>query len=125
MATREKSNMDKLITLCDHPWIQERWEKEYGDHTYSGKYNKYGGVLLQPRQVRKEDKIIWLPVGWNPETGNWQVDDLILEVGKTCPIGEVAYCFWGWKQNKLGLDKTQNDLILKLTWLRELIKEGA
>lgn len=143
--------MKKLIELSDHPWIQERWKPIQGDRfavngkkvgiLYEGEYKVSGtnhlcGKEYTPngwRTVCYEElvgkNLIYLPLGFNSETGNWQVDDLILELGKTCPIGELAYCFWGWKRDKLGLDRNQNDLVLKLIWLRELIdnqtKEGA
>ena len=78
---------------------------------------------------------IWLPIGFNPDTGNWQIDDLLMEIsGKTygANAGMIRSLFLVWLKVKTKTDLTgsegiymENDLILKLMWLRELIEEAS
>lgn len=132
--------MKKLIELSDHPWIQERWNPILGDRYYHKEY-KFEGVVTPENMGNVEfDKAtcteppIWLPLSFDPGTGNWQVDDLLMEAGKFISMHELAKEFAIWAVEEYGIHPNKpepipNDLELKLDWLRELIdnqdREGA
>lgn len=123
--------MDKLIELSDHPWIQERWKPREGDWWVwgnGGSFSTIDSIIMRVIKSNLRDKRknqpIYLPLGFNPETGNWQVDDLILEAGDFENTRKLAYGFGAFidKQTKEDFALlANNDLILKLTWLRELL----
>lgn len=127
-------NMKKLIELCDHPWIQERWEISQFDIIYAGWVDTVLPVAFVDEKwdslekIRKFSGNVWLPVGFNPETGNWQVDDLLKrfadeQSGGDVSMDDVSRMFCVWKRDTRGLDLNQNDLILKLTWLGGLLEK--
>ena len=136
-------NLKKIIELCDVGWIQKRWKQKVGDCCWCSTYDEF--KYLDVTKEKRSGLWIWLPIGFNPETGNWQVDDLLMEIlGYETRKSNMEYLeqdFRSWRQIRgegFVLDKDQkewetprtkadflahNTLILKLTWLRELIEE--
>lgn len=148
-------NIKKIIELSDCEWIQEKWKPREGDYAITD----YGEVVLittsqlgegllvartedygQTACVGREyhEVGVWLPIGFNPDTGNWQVDDLLMEVlgykGQPDGLSVLRRKFEKFVHSpnqgktdfefQAGTTRTwDNDLILKLIWLRELIEE--
>lgn len=137
--------MNKLISLCDHPWIQERRPKHINElRSYAGEKDGlvWDIVFSFTRGIiRRSDGSgcdLYLPLGFNPETGRSQLDELLMEaVGLISPANYGDYWsvqarFKCWLQNKTGKSIPINEggaiwfdsmEEAKLTWLRELIEE--
>ncbi len=113
----------ELITLSDIPFIQEKWVPKRGDW-----YIKDNKLFCLPEDwfvITPQRYIIFLPLGFNPETGNWQVVDLILEAGDFTNHATMSGAFSIWLSKsdlkaKIDSGMPASDLILKLRWLNEL-----
>ena len=133
-------NMKKIIELSDCEWIQEKKKEKIKEGDWIVWHNEttdeWSEVLPailfdEPSlKINKGDKerLIWLPVGFDPKTGNLQVDDLLMEI-LNCNQLELAYWI-GEKIEKLkwGSYEDHKTLflgmpILKLKWFRELIEK--
>jgi len=129
--------LKKIIELSDCEWIQERWKPKRGDWYYWKSENC--DEILELTDFIDEnsnyvewvvsgtDDKIWLPVGFNPETGNWQIDGLLFEkLGyKNWDKLTTDFTFWIWDNKEPDDELTESDLLLKLRWLHELIEEEA
>ena len=141
-------NLKELVELSDCEWIQYRWSK----FNYIFFYDKIHSQFLSEFQIKDfpyeiwgcKENYIWLPVGFNPKTGNLQIDDLLMEIlkvkGKSLLTNEKVtfnetnnslrtrfFDWWEIKVNKW-TDPTKwyySDIILKLMWLKELIEEKS
>lgn len=161
--------LEKIIELSDHLWIQKRWEPKVGgwvktdngigvitvigelvgDYRLEYSDNEWEWITIEGigNSYDKQVNPIWLPVGFNPETGNWQIDDLLMEILKSkrrmkyqkyMSFAEFLYrSFETWRNEKIygnhiltdnvPLEQqkyffNQNEVISKLIWLCELIK---
>lgn len=127
-AKKMNKDLEKIIKLSDHPWIKERWKLKIGDWFWNPNINKlrrvdhihldYGESYL-----REKSGFIWLPVDFNPITGNHQIDDLLIEATKLNSISNMRVLrdeFTHWLN---GNNTVESTIILKLIWLRELIEK--
>ncbi len=98
-------NLKKIIELSKHPWIQEQWKPNYGDMVYHPNWIKNNGDNFiatitdvtndenenwcslnfkesgsYSKKELIEDGCIWLPIGVNLETGEFQVDELLFKL---------------------------------------------
>lgn len=104
-------NLKQIFELSKHPWIQEQWNPRIGDYFYDGNNKIFHIVYSNNKRIDifrtirigelnpdnwwdasnafliSDKKIVWLPIGVNLETGNFQVDELI---EKLAPKGELT-----------------------------------
>lgn len=135
----------KIIELSDHLWIQERWKPKEGDWLYDKRFKEFlVNTMLGKRKKKWKyhqsyivKYCIWLPAGFNPETGNWQIDELLFDfiskeyISHTGKTSYDYFClrvdFQNWLFDKRLIHQTkydkQSDIVLKLMWLCELIEE--
>lgn len=114
------NNLKKIVELCDTPWIQDKWKPKTGDWTFS-KATEMVGVVRKEWRGRYESSIcVWLPLGFNPETRNYQLDDLLMEAGGFGEL-EAWIEFSAWVIRDVA--EYDNIIIAKLTWLKQLVKE--
>lgn len=69
------SNIDQLIALCDHPWIQKRWTRALGDSYVIAGDEMYVYIGID------DSDMLWLPIGFGTE--KLQIVELIEEIEKT------------------------------------------
>ncbi len=142
-------DLDEIIKLSKHPWIQERVPEDYPASEFliywnrtnrkycpecrcypDGLYCSADGKKLKMEDDgylanKKEYGVwTWLPLGFNPETGNYQLDDLLMEAGGYKNTFEQDRAFDVWKHIDYDLDCYMNfdPIIAKLTWLNELVE---
>lgn len=118
-------NLTTLIALCNIPEIQGGWEPKRGDWYAIG-----SKLFCLPEDwwvITPQSQAIFLPVGFNPETGNHQIDDLLLEAGGFDDLEDMRSDFFDWWRNSDSFHIEpycrESDLTLKLRWLGELVKE--
>lgn len=123
-------DMKKIVELSDCEWIRDRWKVKEGD-LYFFRINKRLFVIHGKPDMNK-DCCIWLPVGFNPESCRLQIDDLLIEIFDKAGCGFLPVYLRGmflkWVGEKCNIMKNvhlidESDIILKLTWLRELIEK--
>lgn len=118
-------NIREIIELSDCEWIQKRKPPKtlplylfdyYGIKSFDFNIYLIKNVI--------EKSYLWLPVGFNPESGNWQIDELLMEaMGFIKPtICVLRDMFIEWLK---GNETTESTIILKLEWLYELIENGS
>lgn len=125
-------DLEKIIKLSDHPWIIERWKPSIGDWFWNPNTNKLRRVDhihldYGENYLREKSGFIWPPVGFNPATGNHQIDDLLMEATglnkSEFPSSNMRVLrdeFTHWLNGNNTIEST---IILKLIWLRELIEK--
>ena len=118
-------NLKKIVELCDIPWIQERWKRKRCD-IYSARGTGHFNTLTSDNGGVFYAHPVWLLLGFNPETGNYQLDDLLMEALKYKDgwllMDDFRY-WWTTRQKKCAFHFFTSEIIAKLTWLKELIKE--
>lgn len=125
--------MKKIIELCDCEWIRGKWiphtndwviEQNLKSLKFSEPYtiDNPAVFILDILKYSDISRIIYLPIGFNPETCNLQIDDLLMEILKL-DYRKMQIDFVYWYGDTRCNSENQNDLILKLIWLRELIDE--
>ena len=113
-------NLDLIVKLSDIPFIQERWKSTTGDYVY---HREHEVLITMGWKWNKSEDFIYLPLGFNPETGNYQLDDLILEAGKFESEWFLPGEFRRWCRNQAVEHNIYDSLIIaKLTWLNELVE---
>lgn len=105
-------NLEEIIKLSSHPWIQGQWSPKFGDYYYMKEHSAFGshigilngtqiihGISIAKVLISENDnkwwgmdnvvnisEITWLPVGVNLETGEHQIDELLDKLNPGCDI---------------------------------------
>lgn len=122
------NNIAKIVKLSDHKWIQNKMVKlkHIGTWYYDRNWEAIFYAATKREVKTGKNRVVWLPVGFNPEIGNWQIDELLMEklecnsLQLTCGVAErIAILKWGSYKNYRTLSFGM--VTFKLIWLRELL----
>lgn len=125
------NNIEKIVKLSDHKWIQNKMVKlkNIGTWYYDRNWESIFYAATKREVKTGKNRVVWLPVGFNPETGNWQIDELLME---KLECNSLEFTYWIAEQiKKLKWGSYENHetlflgmFALKLIWLRELLIKG-
>ncbi|GAG97078.1 unnamed protein product [marine sediment metagenome] len=80
-------NIEIIIGLSDCDWIQNKFRKyrKIGSWYFDKEFKFFSPVIAKYETKTRIKKKIWLPVGFNPESGRLQIADLITELNQIHP----------------------------------------
>lgn len=130
----DKNDRETLVSLCGNKWVQNRSCKTFGSPMPGDWY--YDKEVDDVIQVTDNDLIknvdfgaeryVWLPLGFDPERCQMQLDWLLQEAGKFKNEDDLGDAYHSWREREEGDQLVQmvgNHILLKLEWLGQLLEK--
>lgn len=130
-----RHDKETLVSLCDNKFVQDRSCKTFGSPVPGDwYYNKEIDDLIQVsdndliKNVNfSAERYVWLPLGFDPERCQMQIDQLLQEAGKFKDEDALGDAYHEWREHIEGDNLVQmvgNHILLKLEWLSQLLEKN-